>query len=598
MLAKTLQVLWHNRQPVFAADFEPVENGRLATCGGDNCVRVWRVVRSDAGEPSVEFLATLSRHSAAVNCVRWHPKDGSVLIWQQVEGRSDVMMIEDEDESKQTWRMTSLLRGASSDLYDLAWSPNGRFILSACVDNTCRIFDVQENKCIHVMTDHQHFVQGVAWDPLNQFVATQSSDRSMIVYSLQAAKHHGALTKQLTRHTKIDNAKLRTNAGTTIVVTAGSVALMVSSPSPTTATAPETMKSDSAEPQQQFQQQQQSSQEAVPDADQDLRLSQVAGLATTTTAPVTKAKPAPKSTRIFHDENLTSFFRRLSFSPDGALLVAPAGSIKDAAPSAAAADTANIQTTADATSSAAQPAVDAEAEASVSAGPPPAAASAPAPRGGSTNTVFIFGRGGLGSDPIMHLPGHKTAAIAVRFNPNKYELQPETSSPTIRLPYRLIFAVATQDSVVVYDTQHARPIAFLGNLHYATFTDVAWSSDGRTLVMTSTDGFCSIAEFAEGELGTIYSAAAVASATVSNGQAVSDNDVPMADAARARGPRTAAADTKRPASRMDDDGTAAAKLAPPVPAPVVAVPANPESAPKKRRIVPVFLGSATPAMNK
>nr|KAJ3419711.1 hypothetical protein HK105_006595 [Polyrhizophydium stewartii] len=555
MLAKTLQVLWHNRQPVFAADFEPVENGRLATCGGDNCVRVWRVVRSDAGEPSVEFLATLSRHSAAVNCVRWHPKDGSVLIWQQVEGRSDVMMIEDEDESKQTWRMTSLLRGASSDLYDLAWSPNGRFILSACVDNTCRIFDVQENKCIHVMTDHQHFVQGVAWDPLNQFVATQSSDRSMIVYSLQAAKHHGALTKQLTRHTKIDNAKLRTNAGTTIVVTAGSVALMVSSPSPTTATAPETMKSDSAEPQQQFQQQQQSSQEAVPDADQDLRLSQVA---------VTKAKPAPKSTRIFHDENLTSFFRRLSFSPDGALLVAPAGSIKDAAPSAAAADTANIQTTADATSSAAQPAVDAEAEA----------------------------------DPIMHLPGHKTAAIAVRFNPNKYELQPETSSPTIRLPYRLIFAVATQDSVVVYDTQHARPIAFLGNLHYATFTDVAWSSDGRTLVMTSTDGFCSIAEFAEGELGTIYSAAAVASATVSNGQAVSDNDVPMADAARARGPRTAAADTKRPASRMDDDGTAAAKLAPPVPAPVVAVPANPESAPKKRRIVPVFLGSATPAMNK
>jgi chromatin assembly factor 1 subunit B len=31
------------------------------------------------------------------------------------------------------------------------------------------------------------------------------------------------------------------------------------------------------------------------------------------------------SFRLYHDENLVSFFRRLSFSPDGGLLITPAG---------------------------------------------------------------------------------------------------------------------------------------------------------------------------------------------------------------------------------------------------------------------------------
>lgn len=42
------------------------------------------------------------------------------------------------------------------------------------------------------------------------------------------------------------------------------------------------------------------------------------------------------------------------------------------------------------------------------------------------------------------------------------------------LPYRLLYAVACQDSVLLYDTQQAGPIAIFRGLHYAGFTDVAW----------------------------------------------------------------------------------------------------------------------------
>lgn len=44
----------------------------------------------------------------------------------------------------------------------------------------------------------------------------------------------------------------------------------------------------------------------------------------------------------------------------------------------------------------------------------------------------------------------------------------------IALPYRMIFAVATQHSIMIYDTQQISPIAVISNIHYTRLTDVAW----------------------------------------------------------------------------------------------------------------------------
>jgi chromatin assembly factor 1 subunit B len=39
----------------------------------------------------------------------------------------------------------------------------------------------------------------------------------------------------------------------------------------------------------------------------------------------TGAKPEERTVRLFHDDTFPSFYRRLSFSPDGELLVVPSG---------------------------------------------------------------------------------------------------------------------------------------------------------------------------------------------------------------------------------------------------------------------------------
>jgi chromatin assembly factor 1 subunit B len=47
-------------------------------------------------------------------------------------------------------------------------------------------------------------------------------------------------------------------------------------------------------------------------------------------------------------------------------------------------------------------------------------------------------------------------------------------TPAFALPYRIVYAVATQDAVLIYDTQQQTPLAVVSNLHYATFTDITW----------------------------------------------------------------------------------------------------------------------------
>jgi WD40 repeat protein len=40
MRLKTIQILWHDRNPIFSVDFDPFDSNRLATGGADSHIRV------------------------------------------------------------------------------------------------------------------------------------------------------------------------------------------------------------------------------------------------------------------------------------------------------------------------------------------------------------------------------------------------------------------------------------------------------------------------------------------------------------------------------------------------------------------------------
>ena len=59
MKAAPLLISWHNdNSPIYAAHFEPNGKGRLATSGGDNNVRLWRI-EVDGEERKATYLTTL-----------------------------------------------------------------------------------------------------------------------------------------------------------------------------------------------------------------------------------------------------------------------------------------------------------------------------------------------------------------------------------------------------------------------------------------------------------------------------------------------------------------------------------------------------------
>lgn len=116
--------------------------------------------------------------------------------------------------------------------------------------------------------------------------------------------------------------------------------------------------------------------------------------------------------------------------------------------------------------------------------------------------------------PSIVLPSPDQYSIAVRCCPLLFELRDhdDETPPVIELPYRMVFAVATKSCVYLYDTQQPMPIGLISNIHYTRLTDLAWSSDGRILIVSSTDGFCTMITFAVDELGTTYQAEAVVDA--------------------------------------------------------------------------------------
>ena len=99
---------------------------------------------------------------------------------------------------------------------------------------------------------------------------------------------------------------------------------------------------------------------------------------------------------------------------------------------------------------------------------------------------------------MLCLPS-KEYSIAVRFSPVKYKLRHwpavekkqegsvdgsggasskrkpwEENKTLFALPYRMVYAVATSNSVVLYDTQQEEPFARISQIHYIGLTDLTW----------------------------------------------------------------------------------------------------------------------------
>merc|ERR1711915_722164 len=235
------------------------------------------------GAVELECLSDLTRHQRAVNIVRWshdgaHLASGDdesvIIVWQLKAGQTDGGLFDDEQENKENWVVYKMIRFHLDDVYDLTWSPCGQFLLSGSVDNSAIISNVHKNSKIAHFSDSRGFVQGVSWNKKHNIISTLGSDRS--------CRSYNSNTKKIISKTYKSVLNLKGES------------------------AAKKKKEEKSDP--------------ILDAEKsDPQPVAVEG-------GIDQVKE--KEVRLFHDETFKGFFRRLSWSPDGELLVAPSGVVE------------------------------------------------------------------------------------------------------------------------------------------------------------------------------------------------------------------------------------------------------------------------------
>jgi chromatin assembly factor 1 subunit B len=489
----------------------------LVTAGNATSINLWKVSFGGASSSSesveeaniglyhrqtrpwnnIQYMLSLTRHDVAVNAVAFSPDglhlatagdSGNIVVWSvpvhkrgNKNGRHFWSTLTKENEL--TVRIIST---HCEGIVDLSWSSDSKRFAVGTIDSCLLIYEDKHfgtNACnpethqkesewtqVFRNAEHGSFVQGVSYDPLGVYIASMGSDRTVRVFPRKTPpkskkkvlrpansatdginmvtppQEHQRMVAQLLMESKVEIGKTKRIKQRLI----------------TTMEVDESSEKDASADQEQPQQ-----------ATQERQIKQ----------------------KLFVDEsNCESFFRRLSWTSDGAFLVTPAALWH--------ANSSGSEQQAISTN-------NGEDDSGSSSGSSP------------SFSTYLFARHKF-DEPYRVLAGLDKPSVVARPNPVLFELpekaledSKENQAPladdisdhcpsACGLPYRSIFAVLTLDSVLIYDTHHMHPLSVIQGLHYAGLTDCCWSPDGKNLMISSSDGYISIVNFAEGELGKVY----------------------------------------------------------------------------------------------
>jgi len=345
MKIETPQILWHATEngknaPLLSLSIlqqqcknnafqNLTKNGQhiMATSGNTTEVNLWKVtldstssstasMNSSAVAPASslqegslmepQHLLSLTRNQRSTNAVAFSPNgetlatagDGGSILLYSIQTSSDQKDCKNIDwwfhlEKESDLHCHILKSSPSEDVMDLQWGKNSKRFVVGCLDHEILVYekvvsssstpssDANVNnsnaldwKCIWRKRDHLSYVQGVAWDPLGNYLASQGSDRTIKVYSRK-------IKSRKSNTEKAQNAQMTPNYDGKFDMGK-----------------PKTIKY--------YQIKEDDNKNSTP--------SKTNGATSTPS----------KRNNLFADEStVESFFRRLSWTPDGAFLIAP-----------------------------------------------------------------------------------------------------------------------------------------------------------------------------------------------------------------------------------------------------------------------------------
>ncbi|KAF3483756.1 WD repeat protein [Arthroderma uncinatum] len=186
-------------EAILATSFASSSSSRMVSGSGDSTARIWDC---DTGTP----LHTLKGHSSWVLAVSWSPNDkiiatgsmdNTVRLWDPQTGQA----------------LGGPMKGHSKWIMSLAWepyhlqSPGKPRLASASKDSTVRIWDTVSRRIESVLTGHKGSVSCVRWGGLGK-IYTSSHDKTIKIWHPE----DGSLIQTLSSHThRINHLALSTD---------------------------------------------------------------------------------------------------------------------------------------------------------------------------------------------------------------------------------------------------------------------------------------------------------------------------------------------------------------------------------------------------
>lgn len=179
-------ILGHG-ESILAAQFSPRSSSRIVTGSGDNTARIWDC---DTGTP----VHTMKGHTSWVLAVSWSPDESNIATGSM----DNTVRLWDPNTGKQ---VGTTMKGHTKWVRTLAWEPyhvqkpDEPRLASSSKDGTIRIWLTNQQKIDMVLSGHKGSVSCVKWGGMG-FIYSASHDKTIKVWNAK----DGTLAHTLNSH--------------------------------------------------------------------------------------------------------------------------------------------------------------------------------------------------------------------------------------------------------------------------------------------------------------------------------------------------------------------------------------------------------------
>lgn len=118
--------------------WDPFDTHRLAVAGDDAKIRVWQVPKGGLTETLTEPEFILQGHTEKIYSIKFHPLASGLLVSSSYDLTVRLWNLESEEQVK-------ILTGHQEQIFGMAWSPDGKLLATVCKDGKVRIYDPRKS---------------------------------------------------------------------------------------------------------------------------------------------------------------------------------------------------------------------------------------------------------------------------------------------------------------------------------------------------------------------------------------------------------------------------------------------------------------------